>query len=198
MNQTGVRTLPKDGPHTLSGFTTGVWEGNVLTTTTTHMKTGYLRRNGVPNSDEATMTLHWMRHGDFLTVSGISTILCIYRALRPQPHLGTGYDRARDVSAETSLHAGSGSARLTGGVVPHYLPGTNPFLHEVANQYHLPEAAVMGGADTIYPEYRKKLKAGYTPPAKCTRYCCGWEDRAGFDKLHCIAGGNAASPEAQP
>ncbi len=76
--------------------------------------------------------------------------------------------------------------RLTGGVVPHYLPGTNPFLHEVANQYHLPEAAVMGGAETIYPEYRKKLKAGYTPPATCTRYCCGWEDRVGFDKLHCI------------
>ena len=34
------------------GFTTGVWDGNVRTATTTHMLTGYLRRNGAMISDQ--------------------------------------------------------------------------------------------------------------------------------------------------
>ena len=59
----------KYAPHTLDGFTTGVWEGDVLTTYTTHIKAGYLRRNGAPTSDEATMTSHFMRHGNILTIS---------------------------------------------------------------------------------------------------------------------------------
>ena len=39
----------KNAPHSQEGFTTGVWDGNVLTATTTNMLTGYLRRNGVLN-----------------------------------------------------------------------------------------------------------------------------------------------------
>ena len=35
--------------HTYEGFTTGEWEGDTLTTHTTHIKMGYLRRNGVPH-----------------------------------------------------------------------------------------------------------------------------------------------------
>jgi hypothetical protein len=37
----------------------------------------------------------------------------------------------------------------------------------------VPEEAALGHAETLYPEYRRKLK-GYTPPVSCTRYCCGW------------------------
>ena len=40
----------------------------MLTVTVTHLKEGYVRRNGLPRSDQATVTEHWMRHGDFLTV----------------------------------------------------------------------------------------------------------------------------------
>lgn len=33
--------------------------------------------------------------------------------------------------------------------------------------------AVLGGAETMYPEYREKL-TGYVPPGICKRYCgCG-------------------------
>ena len=39
--------------------------------------------------------------------------------------------------------------------MPNHLPGTNPFLHEVADWYGLAYAATRGGAETIYPEYRK-------------------------------------------
>jgi len=59
----------KNAPHSQAGFTTGVWDGDVLTAYTTHMLTGYLRRNGVMTSDQATMTTHFIRHGDMLTLA---------------------------------------------------------------------------------------------------------------------------------
>jgi hypothetical protein len=60
---------PADALHTFQGFSTGVWEGNMLTVTTTHLKTNYLRRNGLPRSDQATLTEHWTRHGEYLTIT---------------------------------------------------------------------------------------------------------------------------------
>ena len=44
------------------------WEGNTLVARTTHMKAGFLRKNGPPSSDQATMTSRFYRHGDILTV----------------------------------------------------------------------------------------------------------------------------------
>ena len=45
------------------------------------------------------------------------------------------------------------------GKVPHFLPGTNPFMDEFRNKYGLPLDAVLGGPETMYPEYMDKLKA---------------------------------------
>src|SRR5580698_8832115 len=59
---------PDYAPHTWQGFSTGVWDGNMLTITTTHLKTNYMRCNGIPRSDKAVFTEHWTRHGDYLTV----------------------------------------------------------------------------------------------------------------------------------
>ena len=47
---------------------------------------------------------------------------------------------------------------------PHYLPGQNPFVKELTERHNIPIEAVLGGAETMYPEYRKKL-TGYVPPA---------------------------------
>ena len=58
---------PENAPHTWAGFSTGRWEGNMLTITTTQLKEGYLRRNGLPRSDKATVVQHWIRSGDVLT-----------------------------------------------------------------------------------------------------------------------------------
>lgn len=59
------------------------------------------------------------------------------------------------------------------GIVPHHLPGRNPFVNELTHMYNIPVEAVLGGAETPSPEYRKKL-TGYVPPAMCKRYCgCG-------------------------
>jgi hypothetical protein len=44
------------------------------------------------------------------------------------------------------------------GEVPHYLPGENPFLREFPEKNGLPAEAARGGAETMYPEYRGKLK----------------------------------------
>ena len=42
-------------------------EGDVLVVRTTHLKAGWIRRNGLPLSDRATMTERFIRHGDLLT-----------------------------------------------------------------------------------------------------------------------------------
>jgi hypothetical protein len=46
------------------------------------------------------------------------------------------------------------------GEVPNYLPGENPFLKEFETAHPMvPYEAARGGAETMYPEYRLKLKA---------------------------------------
>ena len=187
---------PKDAPHTLDGFTTGEWEGNVLTTYTTHVKQGYIRRNGTPSSDEVTYTQHFIRHGDLLTISAhiedpiyFTEPFDISRVwqLDPAANLPPTPAPCMPVQEVPRLDGDNGS-------VPHYLPGKNPFMGEVTAMYHIPEEAVMGGADTMYPEYRKKLKAGYVPPEKCVRYCCGWDGNGAAILKDCIGRG-FASPE---
>src|SRR5437764_5607060 len=44
---------PAYAPHTFAGFSTGTFEGNILTVTTTHIKRGWLRANGAPQSQAA-------------------------------------------------------------------------------------------------------------------------------------------------
>src|SRR5437879_595123 len=52
-------------------FSTGKFEGNILTVTTTHIKRGWLRANGAPQSDAATVTEHLIRHGDTVTILAV-------------------------------------------------------------------------------------------------------------------------------
>src|SRR5258705_229398 len=50
------------------------------------------------------------------------------------------------------------------GWVPHRLPGTTTDAEEFAKKHNLPVDAVRGGAETMYPEYRKKLKTAAAQP----------------------------------
>jgi hypothetical protein len=165
---------PAYARHTIDGFTTGEWQGDILTTYTTHMKEGYLRRNGVPQSDQATFTMHIIRHGDILTITGtvedpvnLTEPFVLSRNFRLNAH-GQGGLNLTPCVPETEI-ARPESAEPT---IPHFLPGKNPFADEFSKTYNLPIEATNGGAETMYPEIRKKLKS-YQPPAKCTRYCCG-------------------------
>jgi hypothetical protein len=178
------RTIYLDGrphpsanaPHTFSGFSTGVWQDNVLTITTTHLKENYLRRNGIPASDRRTFTEHWIRHGNYLTV---------VTAIRDPIFLSEPFVRSqtwlRDPTQQMGRDICETGAELpkAADVVPNHLPGTNPFLHEVADWYGLPYEATRGGAETLYPEYRKRMgRPANPPPARCGRYCdCGLDGR---------------------
>ena len=42
---------PPYAAHTWAGFSTGAWEGDMLTVTSTHFKAGWIQRNGVAHSD---------------------------------------------------------------------------------------------------------------------------------------------------
>ena len=55
--------------------------------------------------------------------------------------------------------------------VPHYLPEKNPFVDELTKLFHLPREAVLGEPETLYPEYRKKIKATYVPLEPCKTAC---------------------------
>ena len=168
--------------HTFQGFSTGAWDGNMLTITTTHLKTNYYRRNGVPSSDLRTVTEHWVRHGEFLTVVTVADdpvylteplVRSQNWYLDPGQQLPTFYcEYVPEVPGPTP------------DAVPNHLPGKNPFLTEVADWYGLPLEATRGGAETMYPEYRLKMgKPHAMPPAQCERFCqCA-------TLLECIANG---------
>ena len=57
------------------------------------------------------------------------------------------------------------------GTVPHYLPGTNPYLKEFSEDYGIPFEATRGGAETMYPEDRKTLEQTFSTRDRCTRFC---------------------------
>ena len=59
------------------------------------------------------------------------------------------------------------------GSVPHFLPGKNSFLNEMTELYGIPAEAELGGAETMYPAYRDKIKDKFVMPAKCSRNCGG-------------------------
>ncbi len=141
---------PEYAAHTWQGFSTGRWDGDVLVVTTTHLKNGWLRRNGLPRSDEASVTEHFFRHGDYLThVSIIDDPIYLTEpfirtsnwVLDPRQVL-TPY--LCDVVTEIVLPRGE---------VPHYLPGQNPFIDDYAERYGVPIDAALGGAETMYPDF---------------------------------------------
>ncbi len=145
---------PADAAYTWQGFSTGKWEGLSLTVVTTHLKEGYIRRNGVPRSDRATLVEHWIRHGDFLTLVSIITDP-LYLT---QPFIRTtNWQRAPQQSIDPYPCEVAEEIQRPEGAVPHHLPGTNPFLLEFAHRFNLPEQATRGGEETMYPEYRAKM-----------------------------------------
>ena len=168
------RSHPSEyAPHTWQGFSTATWNENMLDIYTTHLKESYLKRNGVPRSDKATFTEHWVRHGDYLTVATVVTdpVFLTEPLVRTQTWV---LDPAQVINRDICETVEE--VPKAADYVPNHLPGTNPFLHEVADWYGLPYEATRGGAETLYPEYRKKMGKPEHPRDRCERYCsCGAE-----------------------
>jgi hypothetical protein len=154
---------PDYAVHTWMGFSTGKWEGNILTVYTTHIKQGWYRRNGVPSSDRMTLIEHFIRHGDHLTHVSIATDP-VYLA---EPLVKTQVFNLAASSAGNWLWPCEYVEELPG--TPHssvfsYMPGQNPFVREFAAKHQIPVEAALGGPETMYPEFQNKLKTLKPPP----------------------------------
>jgi len=153
---------PEGAAHTWMGFSTGKWEGNSLTVYTTHMKMAELRRNGLMESDQATLIEHFMLHGDYLVhVSEITDPMTL-----TEPFVRSQVFRRITQEGQNWLYPCEYVVEIANrarGMVPHYLPGENPYVTEFADKHHLPHEAVLGGAETMYPDYQLKMKN--MPPA---------------------------------
>jgi hypothetical protein len=149
---------PEWAPHTWQGFSTGKWDGDILTVYTTHIKQEWIRRNGIPNSERSTMVEHFIRHGNIMThleqwTDPVYLTEPLLRSedfvlnerptgnwLWPCEYVDEIVDRAHSV-------------------VPNYLPGKSPFAGEFAKAHGMPIEAANGGAETTYPEYLQRLQA---------------------------------------
>jgi hypothetical protein len=200
----GEQTVWMDGrphpspnaPHTHGGFSTGTWEGNSLKVVTTHFKMGDMKRHRAFSSDRAKMTYTLTRHDDILTVTGILEDP-VYLA---EPFVLTEIFQLSSATSFFPLTACEPIEELpylheNPALVPHYLPGKNPFMNEMTQKKGIPLEAVMGGPETIYPEYRKKLKDTYKAPEKCLE-SCGGPPGAGRGAPPPAAAGRGAAPPA--
>jgi glyoxylase-like metal-dependent hydrolase (beta-lactamase superfamily II) len=139
--------------HTWAGFSTGRWDGNALDVVTTHLKAGWLQRNGVAHSDRATMAERFVRHGNYLTVISIvddpiyleePLVRSTNWVLNPDQEVRrTQFDIVDEVAERRK------------GDVPHHLPGSPEALAkltEFSTRYRLPPGSARGGAATTYPD----------------------------------------------
>lgn len=172
---TGPRTIWMDGrphpsefaAHTWSGFSTGAWEGDTLRVETTHLKAGYLRRNGVMFSDQAVLTEFFDLHDKYLTLTSIveDPVYLTEPLVRSESWVWNPYQVFQPIAGYGACLPHPEIPRPPGWV-PHHLPGTNTVIHEFPDQYGVPFEATRGGAETMYPEYQKKLKQMTIPKAK--------------------------------
>ena len=165
-NQTfeGHRTIWMDGrphppayaPHTWMGFSTGRFVGHALEVQTTHLKQGWLRRNGLPESDQATLVEFFVRHGDHLTHTSVITDP-VYLA---EPEIRTTDFFRQPVDHQSWLFACDDGEQILGRApddVPNYLFGENPFVKEFGDKYRVPAAAYLGGPETSQPEFAARI-----------------------------------------
>lgn len=170
---------PEYARHTWGGFTTGEWKGTTLVTTTTHVKKGWVRRNGAPASDQMTLLTYYSRHDDILTV----TVFVDDPVYFTEPYVKSS-DYRLAPTVPTAQFLGSvadtdepyfrcyGTEQVVFSrehPVPNYLPGENPGVGEKAKKINVPVEATLGYAETAYPEYIEKIKAWRDHPADAPR-----------------------------
>jgi hypothetical protein len=141
--------------HTWGGFSTAEFVGEMLKITTTHLKEDYYRRNGVPSSDQATLTQYLLRRGDYLTWITIAydPIYLTEPMIRSSEYRLTLNQQIPPYPCTVVEEVDRPA-----GVVPSYMPGQNPFLPEFGEKYKIPMEATLGGAASMYPELARKIQ----------------------------------------
>ncbi len=148
---------PEWAPHTWQGFSTGKWEGDILTVYTTHIKQEWVRRNGVPNSEKSTTIEHFIRHGNIMS----HLIVWTDPVYLSEPLIRSEEFVLQERTAGNWLWPCEYVDEIVDrphSAVPSYLPGKSPFDGDFAYRYGVPVDAAKGGAETTYPEYQMKLR----------------------------------------
>ena len=177
----GTRTIYLDGrphpsalaTHSFAGFSTGTWDGNMLNVEVTHLKSYYTQRPGVPASDERTVTEHWVRHGDLLTMTMSIDDPPFFTEPLVWSVTWARNDGPQPLMDHPFCHASPEIASEDARKVPFFLPGTNPSIADVMRNYGVPEDVVRGtaGAAMMYPEYRKQMTQTASSLERCQRRC---------------------------
>ncbi|HEV3331234.1 MAG TPA: MBL fold metallo-hydrolase [Bryobacteraceae bacterium] len=161
----GLRTIwmddrphpPAYAQHSWAGFATAKYEGNTLTVSTTHLKRGWIRANGIPQSDEATVSEHFIRHGDRITY--LAVVNDPVYLTEPFSRTYTLLRNARE--PDNWLYACDDGEQILNrkeDQVEAYAWGQHPFLREFADKHQIPLLGALGGAETMYPEFAAKMK----------------------------------------
>ncbi|HUQ51745.1 MAG TPA: hypothetical protein VM692_05955 [Gammaproteobacteria bacterium] len=167
---------PANARHTYEGFSTGKWEGNKLVVETTHLKAGFLRRNGIAHSDRARMTEYFLRHDNWMTVvTGVDDPVYLdepfvrstdYR-LNGQPNtrlnefggfVNGGDSEGFGASDVFFKCAPTEEIEIEPGSVPSFMPGANEHLDMFAARHNVPLEAALGGSATLYPEFARRIR----------------------------------------
>jgi cyclase len=166
----GHRTIWMDGrphppawaPHTARGFSTGRFVGNALVVRTTHLKQGWLRRNGLPNSDQATMVDFFVRNGARLTNMTVTTD----PVFLSEPIVRSNDYGQQPTDHQAWLYACDDGEQIldrASDYVPHYLFGKQPYVREFSTRYNVPFAASVIGASSMYPGLAARLREVTNP-----------------------------------
>lgn len=149
---------PEIAAHTWKGFSTGRWLGDMLVVETTHIKHGWIRRNGLPQSDKATMTEYFVRNDDVMTRMFIlrDPVYLTEPLVKSEDFVLT----PRSLPAQNYLYECHPVVEVVRpkGVVPAYQLGENVAYKEFQDRFKIPKIALDGGAETMYPEFIDKLK----------------------------------------
>ena len=146
---------PDYAEHTYRGFSTGRFERGMLVVTTTHMKLGYHKRNGAPASDLATMTEYFIRHGNRLTQVQFTEDPAYLEEpfVRTTDHV---LAPTRFATNRRTFAPAEEEIVWDEGYLPHFPLGTQHT--EFSDRIGIPFETTQGGSETLYPEYRIKLK----------------------------------------
>jgi hypothetical protein len=172
--------------NTPSGFTTGVWRGDTLVSTTTHIQDGYVFRNGVPSSDQETLTMLISRHENWLTITGI---------VHDPVYLTAPYVTSAVFSVDPTIVTAASSMEAfctpeeevettAGTAVPSHLVPPEAMLNFATERHGIPREAAMGGEKTMYPEFAKAIRGRFqVPKGYCTEDCCGSQGADGHSAM---------------
>ena len=145
-----------NAPYKWSGFSTGHFEGNTLVYTTDHLKEAYITRTGVPRSSKSSVTTRIHRYGNYLNI----VFIINDPAYLTQPYIReySWVFTPDQVIPPYPCEIIPEGTILPAGRVPNYLPGKNDALTNFPAEYGIPPEAALGGSETMYPDYIKKMK----------------------------------------